>query len=318
MMTPPSAVLRAPSLPPVQRHPSRQEQGVTLLELLVGIAIGLLVVAVAAGALMVSRGVSGTVTDASSLQQQAAYAMRVVGMQVRQAGSLYLNPNPTGVPASTAESYMQVVAFETQALDNPGSPDLTKSFFPSTNTVKATTDSLTTGFRRYKDTVHDGSGTKEQALARNCLGGPSDDAKTDPNYLIESAFKFDSAKFELRCNGNSSGEQPIVQNIAEFQLRYLVQEIVATDPGNPKITYTSTVPTSWPQVQAIEICMVLFGTEPIGMVAGDKSAKYKTCTDADQDMTALTGSRANRMHMRFRSVFQLRSQGLVGSAIPAI
>jgi type IV pilus assembly protein PilW len=70
------------------------QRGVTLIELLVGIAIGLLVVAVAMGALMVSRGVSGTVSDASSIQQQAAFAMRTIGLQLRQAGSLRLNLDP--------------------------------------------------------------------------------------------------------------------------------------------------------------------------------------------------------------------------------
>ena len=53
---------------------------------MVGIAIGLLVVAVAMGALMVSRGISGTVSDASAIQQQGAYAMRTLGMQLRQGG----------------------------------------------------------------------------------------------------------------------------------------------------------------------------------------------------------------------------------------
>ena len=67
------------------------QSGVTLIELMVGIAIGLMVVAVAMGALMVSRSVSGTVSDASDIQQQAAYAMRVIGAQVRQAGSLRIN-----------------------------------------------------------------------------------------------------------------------------------------------------------------------------------------------------------------------------------
>lgn len=38
------------------------QRGATLLELMVGITIGLLTVAVALGALMVSRGVSGTMT----------------------------------------------------------------------------------------------------------------------------------------------------------------------------------------------------------------------------------------------------------------
>ena len=60
------------------------QRGMSLIELMVGLAIGLLTISVALGALMVSRGVSGTVTDASQLQQQASYAFRVMGQQIRQ------------------------------------------------------------------------------------------------------------------------------------------------------------------------------------------------------------------------------------------
>ena len=75
--------------PSKSRAMRRQAQrGITLLELMIGIAIGLLVVAVAMAALMVSRGVSGTVSDASGIQQQAAYGMRLIGLQLRQGGSL--------------------------------------------------------------------------------------------------------------------------------------------------------------------------------------------------------------------------------------
>lgn len=282
------------------------QQGVTLVELLVGIAIGLLVVAVATGALMVSRGVSGTVSDASGIQQQAAYAMRVIGMQMRQAGSLYLNPNPTGIAAAASEpAYMQAVAFETQATGT-GLP-----FNPATDTISAASDTLTAGFRRYKDQVH--GSVDEQSLIRNCLGGPDN---ASPDMIVQSAFQFVAASNELRCNGNGAGAQPIVQNVAEFQLRYLVQD--NTVPGKATIQYTDTAPTTtlgWSQVQAVEVCMVLFGTESIDMPS---PSNYKTCADANQDMTALTGARAKRMHMRFRNVFQIRSQGLVGSAIPAI
>ena len=81
---------------------------------MVGIAIGLLVVAVAMGALMASRGISGTVSEATSMQQQAAYAFRVIGQQIRQAGSLELNLNPSIalVPASGANPAMSPVAFD--------------------------------------------------------------------------------------------------------------------------------------------------------------------------------------------------------------
>lgn len=279
------------------------QQGVTLLELLVGITIGLLVVAIATSALMVSRGVSGTVSDASNIQQQAAYAMRVIGMQMRQAGSLYLNPNPTGIATATTESFLQAVAFETQATD-PSSVGL--PFNPINDTISATADSLTAGFRRYKDQVH--GSADEQSLIRNCLGGPTNDSA---DLIVQSAFQFDTASNELRCNGNNAGAQPIVQNVAEFQLRYLVQN--NSIPGLATIQYTSAIPANWSQVQAVEICLVLFGNEPIDMPAG---SNYIGCTnDAAVDMTTLTGTRARRMHMRFRNVFQLRSQGLVGSAI---
>lgn len=95
-----------PNLPHLPIRPRRHafarplaQKGFTLLELMVGVAIGLLVVAVATAALMVSRGVSGTVSDASGIQQQAAYAMRVIGLQLRQAGSLYLKkPEARGCP----------------------------------------------------------------------------------------------------------------------------------------------------------------------------------------------------------------------------
>lgn len=301
----------------VQSAASRQ-QGVTLLELLVGITIGLLVVAVATSALMVSRGVSGTVSDASGIQQQAAYAMRIIGMQMRQAGSLYLNPNSSGIAAAASEaSYMQAVAFETQATD-PGGVGL--SFNPATDTVSATTNTLTAGFRRYKDQIH--GVADEQALIRNCLGGP-DNASTD--MIVQSAFEFDTTKNELRCNGNGAGAQPIVQNIAEFQLRYLVQN--NSVPGKATIQYTSTAPTTslgWSQVQAVEVCLVLFGTEAIDMPStgseytGCKLNSDGTYANEKVNMATLTGTRAKRMHMRFRNVFQIRSQGLVGSAIPAV
>lgn len=284
------------------------QRGATLLELMVGITIGLLVVAVATSALMVSRGISGTVSDASGIQQQAAYAMRVIGMQMRQAGSLYLNPNPTGIAVATAESFMQAVAFETQATDPNG---VGLAFNPASDTVSATTSTLTTGFRRYKDQVH--GSVAEQSLIRNCLGGPANGSN---DMIVQSAFEFLAASNELRCNGNGAGAQPIVQNVAEFQLRYMVQNNAI--PGKATIAFTSTAPTNplgWSQVQAIEVCMVLFGNEPIDMPTG---SNYKTCADADQDMTTLTGARARRMHMRFRNVFQIRSQGLVGTAIPAI
>ncbi|MFY3386913.1 PilW family protein [Paracidovorax sp. MALMAid1276] len=277
------------------------QRGVTLIELLVGIAIGLLVVAVAMGALMVSRGVSGTVSDASSTQQQAAYVMRVVGMQLRQAGSLRLNLNPG--TATTEALYMAPVGFETSA----PAQGTGNAFTPSSDTISGTASpvTLTVGYRRYTDPVF--ISAAQQSTARNCVGGPND-ASVD--QALTSAFQLVGS--ELRCSGNGAAAQPIAQNVANFWVRYLVQNTTAT-PGVPTIRQVDAAAvTNWAQVQAVEVCIVLYGTEPLDLPAG---STYTDCDGTLVDMTTLAGQRARRMHLAYRNVFQLRSQGLLGSVL---
>lgn len=285
------------------------QSGVTLVELMVGLAIGLLVVAVAMGALMVSRGVSGTVSDASGIQQQGAYAMRLFGQQLRQAGSMRLNLNPG--TAVTESAYLAPVAFETAA-ESASNPTYSYSANMPTQTLSGSASpvSLTVGFRRYTEPVF--TTAAERSLTRNCLGGPDD--ATNNDQRIESVFDFDAANNVLRCSGNGVATQPILQNVANFQVRYLMQDSTST-PGIPKIrTVDATgVGTNWAQVQAVEVCVVLFGSEVIDLPTG---SNYTDCDGTTSvDMSTLTGARTKRMHMAFRNVFQLRSQGLVGSVL---
>lgn len=275
----------------------RQQRGVTLIELMVGLVIGLMVVAASMAAMMVSRSVSGTVSDVSNIQQQAAYAMRTIGGQLRQAGSLYLNPDPIG---SASTDPLSSVVFETKA---NAKDDDALSFDPA-NTIKGNTDtgSLSIEFRRYKDAVYAGGTT---ALARNCLGGPAD-SKTDES--IKSVFSFDAGKNELRCDGNDNGNQPMVENVAQFEVTYAEQAFAA---GGTVVKYlTAADVTEWRAVQGVQVCLVLYGSEPIEMPAG---SKYTDCTGTEVDMTstALPSHRKNRAHLVFSNTFQLRSQGLL-------
>ncbi len=297
---------------PQKALPHRTQRGVTLLELMVGIAIGLLVVAVALGALMVSRGISGTVSDASGIQQQGAYAMRLFGQQLRQAGSLRLNRNPGTVVA--ADLYLAPVAFETQATSATSlySFDAGKSEQIVSGTAAPAT--LVVGYRRYTDPSF--INPIDPSPSRNCLGGPAD---TSNHERLESTF-WVSSKSELRCAGNPStalptpptdGDgQPILQNVANFQVRYLVQNNAA---GTPTLTQVdASGVTNWAQVQAVEVCLVLYGTEAMDLPAG---SNYTDCDGTAVDMSTLTGVRARRMHVPFRNVFQLRSQGLIGTVL---
>ena len=284
-----------------------RQSGVTLIELMVGLAIGLLVVAVAMGALMVSRGISGTVSDASGIQQQGAYILRVVSQQLRQTGSLYLNPDPVG---GNSTDVLSPVAFEIKA-DAVGSGN---SFIQEESLSGAGT-SVTTAFRRYQDNVFLADNATSTTigtdfLARNCVGAPGN-SSTDQR--VESTFAFDSTTNELQCGGNGTAAQPIAQNVAQFQVTYMVQTTDAA--GNTTVQYTkgsdmpaaATDPT-WRRVQGVQVCLVLYGSEPIDMPAG---SSYTDCAGTSVNMTTLTGERKNRMHLLFRNTYQWRSQGLL-------
>ncbi len=282
--------------PPAARkrpYGNAHQRGLSLIEVLIGLVVGLLVIAAATSALLVSRGISGTVSDVSGLQQQAAYAFRVMGQQLRQAGSLYLNPNPANKSDPTDPQIE--VAFETKADATGGN-----SFDPSQDTLSNSGGGITVGYRRYQDPVF--ISTALQSIARNCVGGPAD---SSPDQRIESIFRLNGS--ELQCSGNGATAQPIVQNVAQFQVRYMLQD--TTSPGDTKIQYVTAIPSGqWGRVQGVEICMVLYGSEVINMPAG---SSYTDCAGNNTDMTTLTGDRAKRLHMAFRSVYQLRSQGLL-------
>ena len=290
------------------------QRGVTLIELMVGITIGLLTVAVAMGALMVSRGISGTVSDASTIQQQAAYAMRVIGLQLRQAGSLRLNLDPG--TSATESNYLIPAAFEAAIAASGSDP----GFNPATQSITGKHNpgdseyALSVGYRNYTEPVF--ISASEASLHRNCLG------ESGTPSLIQSQFQLytpasDPARRELRCAGPAStastptGPQAIINNVANFQVRYLLQDNAVPGASTIKSVDASGV-TNWAQVQAVEVCLVLYGNESIDMPAG---STYTDCDGAAVYMTTLTGSRTKRMHIAFRNTFQLRSQGLIGSVI---
>ena len=275
--------------------------GFTLVELMVGIAIGLLTIAVAMGALMVSRGVSGTVSDASSIQQQGAFAMRTLGLQLRQTGSLRLNLNPGIVTA--AEPYLAPAAFETKA--GQFDPTAPNGILEGKDSPAATEFKLSVRYSSYTEPLFVG-GTQSQA--RDCLG-----ANPDAN-LLESKFRLENN--ELVCaSAGSIAAQPLMQNVASFQVRYLLQDNTST-PGSStlKSVDAAGVGTDWAKVQGVDVCLVLYGTERIDMPT-DGTSVYTDCDGTKVDMTTVAAPRNRRMHVTFRNIFQMRSQGLIGSVL---
>jgi type IV pilus assembly protein PilW len=279
------------------RQGIRWPQGFSLVELLVGMALGLAVMVTASMALLASRSVSGTVSDASHLQQQASYALRTIGLQLRQAGSLYLNLQLPATNDGSASAALTPVAFETAAPAVGGA----RGYAPQTDALRSGNNSLVTGARRYKEPVFSQSGLAAQA--RNCLGGPVD---ANPDLRLESLFSLRG--HVLRCGGNDTAAslQPLVDNVAAFRLRYLRMHAAGT--AAPQLQYVTAqrAGSDWSQVVAVEVCLVLFGNPSAALPVG---SGYTDCDGTWVAVEDLAPPRQGRIHRVFRNLFQLRSQG---------
>ncbi len=267
------------------------QDGATLIELLVGITIGLLTVAVGLGAVVISRGVSGTVSEASQMQQQAAYAFRVIGQQIRQAGSI--RQEVVSTPAAPASGSSETVdtSWLKYTFDNPA-----RVFNRNTQTVlgsdsAASTDyKLTLGYQNYVEPVGPASAASDKSPFRDCLG-------QNPNInIIRSRFQL--VGDELRCAGETGSPQAIIKGVTDFTVTYISQN--STFGANPTISQAASAASvpDWNKVYGIEVCLDLVGSEFMDTLG----STYRNCNGT-------LVSRGNRLRMVFRNTYQIRSQG---------
>lgn len=279
---------------PAGRRSLVPSRGVSLVDLLVGIALGLVVVAVAMGALMTSRGITGTVTEATAMQQQAAYAFRVIGQQLRQAGSLELNLTPSIVPGADPNSVMTPVAF-----DPPDPAGTRPQFDRATSTVAGTGTSaptFTVGYQNYVESVTSADDPVTASLLRDCLGKNGVTSGVPDAAVLVSTFTRNADTNELVCAGTASDtRRAIISNVTDMRVRYVVQSPLTT---NLQYIANPASVSNWRNVYALEVCLELSGTETVST----PGAQYTNCSGT---LTAY----ADRLRMVFRNVYQIRSQG---------
>lgn len=247
----------------------RSQRGISLVELLVGLTIGLLVIAAAIGTLVVSRTASSTVSDASQLQQQGAYALRVMGLQMRQAGSIELTAvtTPAGFEFNNDFSGVAGAGQRVTGLEGVGGA-------PDTVTISNQPSQLT-------------------SQARDCLGNS---AAAGLGHIDSSFFVENGQLFCLGTNA-ASGKQPVIANVADFQVRYRL--VSGTTPNQTtRLLTADDVPAAggWAIVNTVETCLDLQGNDS-GQPA---SGNYINCQD-------VSTPRNGRLHVVLRNVFNLRT-----------
>ncbi len=265
-------------------RPRRLQHGLSLIETMVGITVGLLTVLAAVGTLMVTRQGGTTVSESYRLSSAGNATMRLIAATIRQAGATELVQAAPGGNVS--------FGFFTDRAAGAAGDQLVSG----TEGAGGVPDTLVVSYQHRDDDV-----------TRDCLGN----SPGAPPERIDNTFSVTTV--ELRCVGNrgstgtviGAGAQALVgdnanQNtqiaVEDFQVWYWVINAAGQQRRVTANNVPAATPLGWPAVDAVEVCLQLRGT----------ATNYPTANFTNCAGTSVANG--GRLHQVFRGVYKLRNR----------
>jgi type IV pilus assembly protein PilW len=228
-----------------RRHtPNVSQRGFSLMELMVGLTIGLLVVIAAMGSMVFTQTTSKVVGDSSRMQQKADMVFRNIGFHILQAGAINLAPQPNGVAFST-----DYTGFNSATTGLAGQ-------MVSIHGLEGASNAPDTLRVSYQDNMLSTATTADQNQygVRDCLG-----IRPLPAFVnVDDSFYMTGS--DLMCQGASAAPaQSIADGVEDFQITYGVQTVSAG--ANQYRFYDASQILDWTNIQAVTICLQLAGED---------------------------------------------------------
>jgi len=249
----------------------RSQSGFTLLELMVGLSIGLIVVVAAAGSLVHFQSAGRGVGETTRMQQEASVAFQLMGRFIQASGSIGLTP-------ASADS----VTFASRTTYS--------GIGPNNLAVQGTN---ATAFSTAQTAGPDG-------LAIDCQGVP----QTVAGNLIT---QFEWTNGALRCGSPGGPMQPILERVEQMVVHYGVRNPATQQvqylefAGSP----------AWPQVVALRVCVVVTSAGPMPEFAqlfrDTPTLAYRDCRGSNI-AAAITAD--GRLRRNYTHVFFVRNGSL--------
>lgn len=197
------------------RNGQMRQSGLTLVELLIAMTLGLLILLAVASVYLGSRQTYRMQEENARLQETGRYALEVLGRSIRQAGFW----NMPISPVATATAF-------------GGTP------ITGTNGAAAAPDTVTVQYD-YLPGDRDCEGTDPSGLAV-------------PPPFTTDAYRLDAVSSELECDGVDAGNafQPLVSDVEDVQILYGID----TNNDQSVDGYTAT-PANWNQVFSARVCV---------------------------------------------------------------
>ena len=269
-------------------HRRAPQRGASLIELMVGMTVGMFVVLAAVGAMLTTRQGSATTADSYRIQQAGATAMRLIGASIRQAGSAELEQ------LGGANTGVRFRDFWRRAA-GPNNNELVGG----ADGGGANPDTLIV---RYQHRVVAGV---DAGVTRDCLGN------SPGNAAVRIDNTFAVTQVELRCTGsvNPGAPQALVGDntrpnaevaVEDFQVWYWVETTNSAPVTHRRLTATAVIALGpidgWPQVRAVEVCLQLRGTRADYPAGG----QFTNCQGAQVNLDG-------RLHQTFSGTYMIRN-----------
>ncbi len=264
---------------------AKRQKGLTLVELMIAITLGLIVLLAIGSIYLNSRQTYRVQEDNARLQEAGKYALEVLGRSIRQAGS-------------NAEMKLNQISVTPQC--NVAGTCVAIS---GTNGAGTAADAMTVAYYAGRE---EASGAAW--IARNCTGGTASSASND---VITNAFAVVGTN--LQCTGSVNGvaavPQPLIENVVDFQIIYGIDTTV---PANQTADLYVAAPTAaqWPLVVTARVCVGIQSGNN-GLVAAPQ--RYLNCAGAlgtASGAAAFTTAPAGdlRIHRSFVATYNLRNR----------
>lgn len=311
----------------------RSQHGVSLVEMLISITIGLVVIGALVGVYAGGSQATNLVRAQNQMNEDAMAALTILSNEIRQAG---FNPQQTSRIASELQNPL------VPAPGNPGVVTTTISFFACSSLFASSTgtdgiSNLVCGSNTsshslavvYEVDAYSASKTTG-GVAADCVGATVPQtsftfptAGNQTYYVVENRYFVESSA--LKCVGNgsfSSGSQPLVDNVVSLSLSLGLSTPTATysatvagylDPASvgpikagESLTSVNVnlgaLPNSfvrWNKVMAVRICVVVQSENAVL----DEDTVYFDCNRSAQNTTG------RKLRRAYAATVQLRNRG---------
>jgi type IV pilus assembly protein PilW len=278
--------LKSQTLLPSKKH----QKGASLIELMVGITVGLLVVLAAVGTLMFTSVSSSASSDVTRLQQKSEIFFRLFRFQVEQAGAISISSPTLSNEVRFGSEYTGLDSVST-GYKGTGLPVTAQVSVHGTDGASSAADILRIAYQHEDNGRGDG---------RDCLGNSPPTA--DKNIRVIGVYRLNTATAELMCEGGNAttGEQALIDGVEDFQVTYGVKTYPVKTPLDPS-TYTYSFlradqVTQWELVTAVSICLQLQGDSTNNPQVG-------TVLGCSGNAVATDG----RLHRTYSRIYSLRN-----------